>query len=128
MTMLEPLQRGRQHEKRRTLPLIAATNPTASSTSFPFSARKQAGKRIMWSTWSESAKSSITSALEKTGDVISKAATNARHLGENAPAAPIVPAHESGGGGNDDETEEAAIPASGSSDRLHRTPATRCAF
>lgn len=61
----------------------------------------------MWSTWSESAKSSITSALEKTGDVISKAATNARHHGENASAAPIVPAHESGGGGNDDETEEA---------------------
>jgi C2 domain of PTEN tumour-suppressor protein len=59
-------------------------------------ARKR--KRRMWSTWSESAKSSITSALEKTGDVISKAATNARHLGENASTSPgIPPANESDG-------------------------------
>lgn len=36
-------------------------------------------KKGMWSSWSESAKSSITSALEKTGDAITKAATNARH-------------------------------------------------
>jgi hypothetical protein len=31
----------------------------------------------MWSSWAESAKSSVTQALEKTGDVLSKAATNA---------------------------------------------------
>jgi hypothetical protein len=31
----------------------------------------------MWSSWAENAKSSMTQALEKTGDVISKAATNA---------------------------------------------------
>ena len=31
----------------------------------------------MWSNWAESAKSSVTQALEKTGDVITKAATNA---------------------------------------------------
>lgn len=32
---------------------------------------------IMWSSWAESAKSSVTQALEKTGDALSKAATNA---------------------------------------------------
>ena len=31
----------------------------------------------MWSSWAESAKSSVTQALDKTGDIISKAATNA---------------------------------------------------
>lgn len=31
----------------------------------------------MWSSWAENAKSSMTQALEKTGDVLSKAATNA---------------------------------------------------
>ena len=31
----------------------------------------------MWNSWAETAKSSMTQALEKTGDVISKAATNA---------------------------------------------------
>lgn len=31
----------------------------------------------MWSNWAESAKSSVTQALEKTGDALSKAATNA---------------------------------------------------
>jgi hypothetical protein len=31
----------------------------------------------MWSSWAESAKSSVTQALDKTGDVITKAATNA---------------------------------------------------
>jgi hypothetical protein len=31
----------------------------------------------MWSSWAENAKSSVTQALDKTGDIISKAATNA---------------------------------------------------
>ena len=39
----------------------------------------------MWSSWSESAKSSLTQALEKTGDAISKAATQA---GKSAAASP----------------------------------------
>jgi tensin len=44
----------------------------------------------MWSAWSESAKSSITSALEKTGDAITKAATNARHRDHPFPATTLA--------------------------------------
>jgi hypothetical protein len=50
----------------------------------------------MWSSWAESAKSSVTNALEKTGDVLSKAATNAAKASrvassnDNANASPAV--------------------------------------
>lgn len=41
----------------------------------------------MWSSWGESAKSYATNALEKTGDVLSKAATNAGKTGRHAETA-----------------------------------------
>jgi hypothetical protein len=48
----------------------------------------------MWSSWAESAKSSVTNALEKTGDVLSKAATNAakasRVASSNDNASPAI--------------------------------------
>ena len=40
----------------------------------------------MWNSWAETAKSSMTQALEKTGDVISKAATNAGKTARNKPS------------------------------------------
>ena len=42
-----------------------------------FEGRTYLIERAMWSSWAESAKSSVTQALDKTGDIISKAATNA---------------------------------------------------
>lgn len=52
----------------------------------------------MWSNWAESAKASVTQALEKTGDALSKAATqagkSARAQGETAKEAPSSSAPE----------------------------------
>ena len=58
----------------------------------------------MWSSWAESAKSSVTQALEKTGDVLSKAATTA---GKSASANSNV--HGSDAGKNTEVTSSGNI-------------------
>ena len=57
----------------------------------------------MWSNWAENAKSSMTQALEKTGDALSKAATNA---GKSARSHDNRPSATAGGEGDGNEDEE----------------------
>ena len=68
----------------------------------------------MWSTWAESAKSSVTQALEKTGDVLSKAATNAgksaRAKNEAAAAAVVEESPACPAPGRYDEPTIAMLP------------------
>jgi tensin len=56
----------------------------------------------MWSSWGESAKASMSQALEKTGDVLSKAATAARHAHPQSDEAAAASATSAAG----DATEE----------------------
>jgi hypothetical protein len=82
----------------------------------------------MWSSWAENAKSSMTQALEKTGDVITKAATNAgksaRKKGQQESVATattevtaVGSSNISSSGGYDAQPTIAAIPAPDSNNK-----------
>lgn len=59
----------------------------------------------MWSSWADNAKSSMTQALEKTGDVISKAATNAGKTARNKPGgSPQISSEHKAEGGEAEAT------------------------